>query len=614
MSDQHSKSKTPLLALRQASVSIGHHVIFRGANISISSGDKICLVGKNGSGKSTLIRALAAQIELDGGDRFMQPGSKIEYLPQNPDFKNSQSVWDYISENDNSSRSDLKDHEIEAAVSGLNLDKSRRLTNLSGGELRRAAIARVLVRNPDVLLLDEPTNHLDLSTIEWLEHELARYKGGFLIVSHDRAFLRNLSEITYWIDREVVRKNASGFADFVAWSDKVWRDEDLEYKRLNKKIAKETLWLREGLTARRKRNMGRVRELQSLRQRKMEYVARPGQIQILAKETIRSGQLVIEMRKISKSFIDLEGYEVQIVDNFSTIIARGERVGLIGKNGSGKTTIVRMLMGQESPDSGYIKRGVNVKIIYYDQKRETLDQDFTVWKTLCPNGGDTVQIGGKSRSVTSYLRDFLFGEDQMNNPVHSLSGGERNRLLLARLFCQEHNFVVLDEPTNDLDSETLEVLEEVLANYDGTIIVVSHDREFLDRVVTSTIAIEGGGHVQEYPGGYSTYIKQKSNNFTEQFEKRAVKYKESRNKNTGNTKKKLAYKEQRELDQLPDVIDALEFEIETLTKKLSDPGLFIRDQKSFEKASRSLSEKTNELAKAEDRWLALETYKQDLKA
>ena len=612
MKDQSSKLQAPVLSLRDASVVIGPLVIFKKAHITISKKDRICLVGRNGAGKSTLLRALAGCIYLDDGERFVQPGCRVEYLSQTPDFAEFETVWDYVSNRSTEVQFNLKDYEVESIISSLDLDGRRLVATLSGGETRRAAIARALISKPDVLLLDEPTNHLDLPTIEWLEQELKRFNGGLLIVSHDRAFLRNLSEKTYWIDRTNVHQQDMGFTNFSNWSEKVLQDEELQYKQLNKKISRETVWLREGLTARRKRNMGRVRQLQELRRQKMERIGHLDQIKVVGKETVRSGQLVLEAKKITKRFDDVKGNKLTIANKFSTIISRGERVGLIGKNGSGKTTVLRMLIGKEKPDAGFVKCGVGVEPAYFDQNREVLDLDSTLWKTLCPSGEDMVRIGGRSKHVISYLRDFLFDSQQATSPVHSLSGGERNRLLLARLFSQDHNLLVLDEPTNDLDVETLEVLEDVLANYDGTVLLVSHDRDFLDSVVTSTIAIEGDGVIQEYPGGYSTYAAQKNPKDTFIHLNGSSHKKKSKTFSRQKNKKKLSYKEQRELDQLPDLIETLEREIETLTRKLSDPELYKHDKTYFETASVSLAKKTDDLTQAENRWLALENQKQDL--
>ena len=612
MSVRSLNNTVPLLALRDAALELGSRLIFQEANIYISRNDKTCLVGRNGSGKSTLLKALSGALELDRGDRFIKPGTVVKYLSQEPDFKYDQTAWDYVKNGLEEEEFDQLNFRIESMLSELRLDGDRKVATLSGGEARRAALAKVIISKPDILLLDEPTNHLDLHTIEWLETELKNFKGGFLLVSHDRAFLRNLSNSMYWIDRTVVRKHEKGFDEFVDWSEKIIKDEITKNKNLDKKIAQETLWLREGLTARRKRNMGRVRQLHELGRKKLDRIKIPEQIKLVVQETTRSGKLVLEARNITKRFDSENEGQITITDRFSTLIARGERVGLIGRNGVGKTTLIRMLLGDEKPDSGIVKWGVGVEHVYFDQNRETLDKETTVWQTLCPNGGDRIEINGRSKHVAAYMRDFLFDEKQLTSRVASLSGGERNRLLLARLFSQEHNLLVLDEPTNDLDVETLEVLEEVLANYNGTVILVSHDREFLDKVATSTIAIDGDGLVQEYPGGYSTYLDQRKRVPSIVFAKRQDIKKEVPKKKMSKKGGKLSYKDQRELDDLPGRMEIMQGQIDSLTSELSISNLFQRDRKRYDIVSLELEKNVKDLKLAEQRWLELEERKLEL--
>ena len=607
------RTKPPIIALREAALSVGDKILFNEANISIADGDRICLVGRNGSGKSTLLKVLAGEREIDSGQRFVQPGSKIGYLPQDPVIPKGESLRTYIGaglEKDEINTG--HEYQIENMMVTLGLDGAQSLETLSGGETRRLAIARALISNPDILLLDEPTNHLDLPTIEWFENELLRYRGGLLLISHDRAFLRRLTNKTYWIDRAVVRRNSAGFAEFSNWSEKIMADEETEFRLLNKRIAEETRWLREGLTARRKRNMGRVRNLQELNQKKIDRLRRQGNVEFTLKEAERSGQLVLEAKNIFKTYLSNDGDDKIIVSGFSTIIKRQDRVGLIGKNGVGKTSLLRMLIGEDKPDSGKVKIGISVTPVYYDQKRESLDLSASLWSTLCPEGGDTIDVGGRKRHVVSYLRDFLFEEKQAISPVRTLSGGERNRLLLARLFSKEHNLVVLDEPTNDLDVETLELLEEVLSEYNGTIIIVSHDRDFLDRVATSTIVLEGNGHVEEYPGGYSTYIQQSSNKGvpTEQLSNINKKKSIARRKNNGT--EKLSYKDQRELDALPNLITDLLAEELKIQKKLNDPDFYRADPEQFNLLSKQLMEIKENIQNSEERWIFLEEQREAL--
>ncbi|MBT7730417.1 ATP-binding cassette domain-containing protein [Rhodospirillaceae bacterium] len=607
------RNKPPIIALRDSTLSIGDKVLFNEANVSISIGDRICLVGRNGSGKSSLLKVLAGDNEIDSGQRFVQPGSTIGYLPQDPIVPEGVSVRRYVSEGVTEyEKKKGMEYQVDSMLLALSLDGAQLAETLSGGETRRLAIARALLSTPDILLLDEPTNHLDLPTIEWLEKELLRYRGGLLLISHDRAFLRRLTNKTYWIDRTVVRRNSSGFAEFSDWSEKVLEDEETEFRQLNKKIAEETRWLREGLTARRKRNMGRVRQLQELNQKKIERLRKQETVEFTLKETERSGQLVLQARNISKTYLDNQGDEKIIARDFSTIIKRRDRIGLIGKNGAGKTTLLRMLIGEEKPESGKVKIGVSVVPVYYDQKRESLDLNASLWSTLCPGGGDIIDVGGRDRHVVSYLRDFLFEEKQALSQVKTLSGGERNRLLLARLFSRQHNLVVLDEPTNDLDVETLELLEEVLSDYDGTIILVSHDRDFLDRVVTSTIALEGNGFIEEYPGGYSTYLKQSRQLSPSRHKPQNSSQRRFAGRRGSELKTKLTYKEQRELDGLPKTISDLEAKQSLLQEKLSDSDFYLSDPKKFTLFSKQLSDIKGQIESAEDLWISLEERKEEL--
>ena len=607
------RTKPPIIALREAALSVGDKILFNEANISIADGDRICLVGRNGSGKSTLLKVLAGEREIDSGQRFVQPGSKIGYLPQDPVIPKESSLRTYIEAGlEKEELNTGHEYQIENMLATLGLDGAQSLETLSGGETRRLAIARALISNPDILLLDEPTNHLDLPTIEWFENELSRYRGGLLLISHDRAFLRRLTNKTYWIDRAVVRRNSAGFAEFSRWSEKIMADEETEFRLLNKRIAEETRWLREGLTARRKRNMGRVRNLQELNQKKIDRLRRQGNVEFTLKEAERSGQLVLEAKNIFKTYLSNDGDDKIIVSGFSTIIKRQDRVGLIGKNGVGKTSLLRMLIGEDKPDSGKVKIGISVTPVYYDQKRESLDLSASLWSTLCPEGGDTIDVGGRKRHVVSYLRDFLFEEKQAISPVRTLSGGERNRLLLARLFSKEHNLVVLDEPTNDLDVETLELLEEVLSDYKGTIIIVSHDRDFLDRVATSTIVLEGNGHVEEYPGGYSTFIQQSGSKGAQTEQLSNINKKKSIVRRKNNGTEKLTYKDQRELDALPNLITDLLADELKIQEKLNDPDFYRADPEQFNLLSKQLMEIKENIQNSEERWIFLEEQREAL--
>ncbi|ALG70959.1 elongation factor 3 [Azospirillum thiophilum] len=599
----------PITALQGVTVTFGGGPLFDGIDLSIARGDRACLVGRNGSGKSTLMKVLAGMIHPDGGTVFVQPGARIAYLPQEPDFTGCATVHDYVVQGLPADEQD-EAHRVEAVLDRLQVDGGRDPRTLSGGESRRTALARTLVGNPDVMLLDEPTNHLDLPTIEWLEGELLSFRGGLLLISHDRAFLNRLARRTLWLDRGTVRATDRGFSDFESWQAEVFESEEAAAHKLDRKIESEMKWLREGISARRTRNMGRVRNLLDLRGVRAEQIKGGQQAKLAIAEAERGGRLVIEATGIAKGFDTPEGRKT-IVRNFSTRILRGDRVGLIGPNGAGKSTLLKMLTGQLAPDEGTVKLGTNLDTAYFDQRREGLDPEDTIRKVLCPFGGDAVMVNGQSRHVAGYIKDFLFDTRQLDSPVKALSGGERNRLLLARLFAKPSNLMILDEPTNDLDMDTLDLLEDVLGDYQGTLLLVSHDRDFLDRLVTATIALEGDGTATEYAGGYSDYLVQRP--------AKAAPIAAAKPKPTATApamaakpRGKLSYKDQRELDELPARMDGLGAEIAKLEKAMSDPDLFTRDPAKFQKTSEQLHAKQDALAAAEERWLELEAMREDL--
>jgi ATP-binding cassette subfamily F protein uup len=601
----------PLLALQGATITFGGRPLFEAVDVAIGRGDKLCLVGRNGSGKSTLLRLLAGENPPDGGERFIQPGCRIGTLPQEPDITGFSTVHDFVAAGlpagDESAL-----HRVDAVLDRLQLVPERPLTVLSGGKLRRTALARALVGNPDVLLLDEPTNHLDLPTIEWLETELLAFRGGLLVISHDRAFLTRLARRVWWLDRGQVRQSDRPFAEFEAWqAERFAADEEAAHK-LDRKIVSETLWMREGLSARRTRNMGRVRALQDLRQNRADHVAGGRQVRMAIAESETGGRLVIEAERISKSFETSQGHRPMVQD-FSTRILRGDRVGVIGRNGAGKTTLLKLLTGRLEPDSGTVRLSSTLEPAYFDQKRAALDPEAGLRQVLCPFGGDSVMVNGKPRHVASYLKDFLFDSRQLDSPVRTLSGGERNRLLLALLFARPSNLLIMDEPTNDLDMDTLDLLQEVLSDYQGTLLLVSHDRDFLDRLVTSTIAVEGDGVVAEYTGGYSDYIRQRPPPpSTASTSLKPTRPTGTEALPTTKTKRKLGYRQQRELDQLPERIDTLMRAIAVLTEQVADPTLFRRDQAAFSRLSAELEARQAELAVAEESWLELEALREEL--
>jgi ATP-binding cassette subfamily F protein uup len=600
---------TPIVALQGVSVTFGGRPLFEGVDVAVSRGDKACLVGRNGSGKSTLMKVLAGMVHADGGTVFVQPGSRIAYLPQEPDFTGFATVHDYVAAGLPAPEQD-ESHRVDAVLDHVQIAGHLDPMTLSGGEARRAALGRTLVGEPDVMLLDEPTNHLDLPTIEWLEEELQAFRGGLLLISHDRTFLNHLAKRTFWLDRGGLRISEKGFAQFEEWQAEVFAADEIAAQKLNRKIESETKWMREGISARRTRNMGRVRSLIQLRADRSEQIKGGQQAKLAIAEADRGGRLVIEAEHVAKAFDTTEGRKT-IVKDFSTRILRGDRVGLIGPNGAGKSTLLKMLTGQLAPDSGTVKLGTSLETAYFDQRREGLDPEETIRRVLCPFGGDSVMVNGQPRHVTGYMRDFLFDTRQLDSPVKSLSGGERNRLLLARLFARPSNLMILDEPTNDLDMDTLDLLEDVLGDYQGTLLLVSHDRDFLDRLVTSTIVLEGDGTAAEYAGGYSDYLVQRPAAKTPAAaaaKPRAVDAAPAAPKARG----KLTYKDQRELDELPGRMDKLGKEITKLETAMADPDLFTRDPAKFQKTSDTLHARQTEMSAAEERWLELEALREEL--
>lgn len=588
----------PIAALRGARLTFGGRPLFSDIDFGIGRGERVALVGANGSGKSTILKLLAGAMELDGGSRFLQPGVRVGLLAQEPDFAGFASLADFVAADGSES------HRVAALLDRLGLEGGRDPAGLSGGESRRAALARALAGDPDLLLLDEPTNHLDLPTIEWLEEMLQGFQGALLFVSHDRTFLRRLSTRVLWLDRGRLHELDAGFDRFETWSQELIEREEREAQRLEKRIATETYWYLRGVTARRSRNEGRRRRLQALRAERAQRILRPGRARLAAEAAPAGGQLVIEATDLAKSF----GGRAILTD-FSTRILRGDRIGIIGSNGAGKTTLLKLLLGEMAPDSGSIRHGTNLMSAYFDQKRAPLAEDATLWETLAPAGGDSIMVRGVQKHVVGYLREFLFDERQALMPVSRLSGGERARLLLARLFAGPSNLLVMDEPTNDLDLETLDLLEEVLADYDGTVLLVSHDRDFLDRLVTSVIVMAGDGTAVEHAGGYSD-LPRPAPAKPASAKPSASAAPERRPR----APQRLSYKEQRELDGLPAAIDKLHSDIGRLETALGDPGLYGRDRPRYEAIAARLAGARQELAAAEERWLELEAKREALES
>jgi ATP-binding cassette subfamily F protein uup len=594
----------PLLGIRDGLVTFGGRPVFTRVTLQVGRGEKCCLVGRNGSGKSTLLRVLAGEVGLDGGELFVQPGTRIGLLRQDPAIGGA-TVGGWVAEGLAAAERDQL-YRVETLLDAFDLDGARQPAELSGGEARRASLARVLVGEPDVLLLDEPTNHLDLPTIRWLERWLADYRGGLVMISHDRAFLTAVSRQTLWLDRGEVRRAESGFAGFDAWVEAVYAAEAAEEARLDQRLEAETHWLHRGVTARRRRNMGRLRGLMALRAEKAARLKVQGSAKLAAESGEMSGRLVIEAKDVAKSF---DGQVV--IKPFSTRIVRGDRVGLVGANGAGKTTLLRLLCGELPPDSGTVRLGTNLQPAYFDQRRARLDPEATPWDVLTDGAGDSIVVRGVQRHVAGYLKDFLFEERQMRTPVKALSGGERNRLLLAKLLAQPANLLIMDEPTNDLDMDTLDLLEEVLADYDGTLLLVSHDRDFLNRLVTSIILFEGKGRISEHAGGFDEAMLDliaPPPSAPAPARKPAA----TAEPRPAKAATRLSFNDQRELEALPAAIERLRREVEAIHTELADPGLYGRDPDRFARQSARLQVAEGELAAAEERWLTLEMRREEM--
>lgn len=599
----------PLLALKGAAISFGLTPLFRDLSVGIGHGERVCLVGRNGCGKSTLLKMLAGLIEPDQGERFVQPGRRVAYLAQETPVRTDLTVLQHVEDAlPPGEHGEVERHRIDAVLDKLSLDGARLIGELSGGEARRASLARALVGEPDILLLDEPTNHLDVTTIEWLERYLADFPGGILTISHDRAFLMRISRRTLWLDRGVLRDLDAGYAKFEEWSDAILAEEEVMLAKLEKRIESETYWLGRSITARRKRNEGRKRRLLEMRAQRAGWIGAAGGVKLGAATEDSRSRLIIEAEHIGKALT----LERMIVKDFSTRIMRGDRIGIIGRNGAGKTTLIRLLTGELEPDSGKVKIAKTVHPAYFDQRRASLDPTKTLWQTLAPEGGDHVMVRGKPRHVVAYLRDFLFDEKLAKSLVGGLSGGERNRLMLARILAQPSNLLVLDEPTNDLDMDTLDLLQEVLDEYEGTLLIVSHDRDFLDRLVNGTLVMPGDGSVREYAGGYSDYLRQSADERAEPA--RAAAKAAPRPAEAKAPRARLSYKENRELETLPAEMAKLTKERDALEAKLADGSFYERDRAGFAAATRRIGEVRGALAAAEERWLELEMRREELAA
>ena len=596
----------PQISLKNIFLSFGEKQIFEGLNLLVQPRDRIALVGRNGSGKSTLLKVLQGLVIQDEGERILSKGLSVGYMEQDPNLSEFDTLKDYVC-----SGVLVSDyHEGEKVAQNLGVDLDMPVNVSSGGERRRAALTKLIAENHDIMLLDEPTNHLDVEAIEWLEAELKGLSKSFIVISHDRKFLSNLTNDTIWVDRGKARRCSIGFGGFEAWRDKIWHEEDEKIHKLNRKIRSESRWAVEGISARRKRNQGRLRNLEKLRAERQSYISRTGLAKMKLESRTKSGQLVLKADKVSKSF-----GEKCIIRNFSIQIRKGDRIGIVGPNGIGKSTLLKILLGEVIPDLGTAKLGSNLIVAKFDQMREQLNLENSLWQNLTDDPtmkasgkAGQIMVRGKSKHVAGYLKEFLFSESQLRSPVKSLSGGEKARLLLAKLMARESNLLILDEPTNDLDLETLDLLQEVIAEYEGTVLLISHDRDFLNRTVDTSIILTGQGEFVKIAGSWEDYNNLKAKNETQNKGEYL-----DRKKNVSKppkrempSKAEFSFVDKHRLDEIPNLIDRLEYEIKQLETFLSDSNLYLEHPNKFEKASAALIERQAEMKKLEDEWFKLE--------
>jgi len=596
----------PQISLKNIFLSFGEKQIFEGLNLLVQPRDRIALVGRNGSGKSTLLKVLQGLVIQDEGERILSKGLSVGYMEQDPNLSEFVTLKDYVC-----SGVLVSDyHEGEKVAQNLGLDLDMPVNVSSGGERRRAALTKLIAENHDIMLLDEPTNHLDVEAIEWLEAELKGLSKSFIVISHDRKFLSNLTNDTIWVDRGQARRCSIGFGGFEAWRDKIWHEEDEKIHKLNRKIRSESRWAVEGISARRKRNQGRLRNLEKLRAERQSYISRTGLAKMKLESRTKSGQLVLKADKVSKSF-----GEKCIIRNFSIQIRKGDRIGIVGPNGIGKSTLLKILLGEVIPDLGTAKLGSNLIVAKFDQMREQLNLENSLWQNLTDDPtmkasgkAGQIMVRGKSKHVAGYLKEFLFSESQLRSPVKSLSGGEKARLLLAKLMARESNLLILDEPTNDLDLETLDLLQEVIAEYEGTVLLISHDRDFLNRTVDTSIILTGQGEFVKIAGSWEDYNNLKAKNETQNKGEYLDKKKNVSKppKREMPSKAEFSFVDKHRLDEIPNLIDRLEYEIKQLETFLSDSNLYLEHPNKFEKASAALIERQAEMKKLEDEWFKLE--------
>lgn len=590
----------PVYTIKDAHLQFGERPLFTGLELYLTKGRKYCLIGRNGSGKSTLLKVIAGQTEADNAETFLQPGTAISYMAQEDDLAGFATLRDVVLSGLGEHQADLA-YKADILIERLEIAENVDPRTASGGERKKAALARALVNNPDILLLDEPTNHLDITTIEKLEEMISKFSGALIVISHDRAFLKHVCDGIIWLDRGIARTLNKGFDAFEDWRDAVYEQEEAEQNRLNKKIESETRWLRKGVTARRKRNQGRLHRLYDLRNERRDQIKKTGSVDLNIDGGVIQSKLIIEAKHLSKSFNGRP-----IVNDFSLRVMQGNKIGVIGANGAGKTTLIKLLTGRLAPDSGYARLAKTTQEVYFDQNRAILDPTKTLKETLCPDGGDHVFVKGAPRHVYSYLKDFLFSPSQANTPVSVLSGGEKNRLILARDLAKPSNFLVLDEPTNDLDMDTLDLLQDALETYKGTVLIVSHDRDFLDNTATSLLYMAGDGSVVEYVDS-CTHLLEK------------IKEREKEKKNVPTVKEpvkqesrserpkaiRLSYNDKRALEMLPGEIAELEQQIKAMEEKLADPDFYAKSPAEFEQTAAKLEQSKTLLDEKETRWLEL---------
>ena len=623
-------ARTVALSLEDVKLTYGGKPLFDGITIHINEGDKICLIGKNGAGKTTLMKMIMGELELDGGSRYLLPGTTIGYLAQTINFTPEQTVLSYVMSGlSEADRTEDKHYLAEMVIDPLSLNPEATMQTLSGGQQRRAALARSLVTEPDILLLDEPTNHLDLTAIEWLENYLAAYRGALMCVSHDRTFLSNVTAKVFWIDRGIIRTSPKGYKHFTEWAEAILEQEARTLHNMGKKLEAEESWTQGGVSGRRKRNMRRMNDLHRLRAKlkadKAAYNQTMRTIKLDPLEKVQASKVVVEFKGVSKHFTRTEPdgstATLPILKDFHMRVMKGDRIGILGKNGSGKSSFLKLLLGEIKPDHGTIKLGKHIEISYFDQHRSDLNPKKSVWETLCPDGGDYVFLGSEEKPkpihVCGYLKNFLFDPRIAKDYVGTLSGGQQNRLLLAKILARPGSVLILDEPTNDLDMDTMDMLQEIISDYSGTLFIVSHDRDFLDRTVTKVLAFEGDAKVEGHMGGYSDYLEATTSvrhprvgGDPEKKPHQPQQEKELDSRLRGNDKK-MSFKLKHELETLPATIKTCEENITILKAKLSDPNLYMEDPESFDKASRALAQTETALEHAEHRWLELETLREE---